>query len=49
MGEVPALGILWTGVVMCSCHHRGQRSVYPRMLGAKISSIYSPSTDEPWF
>jgi hypothetical protein len=49
MGEVPALGILWMGVVMYSCRHRGQLSVYPHMLGAKISSIYGPSPDEPWF
>ncbi|HKA25171.1 MAG TPA: DinB family protein [Candidatus Eisenbacteria bacterium] len=29
-------------------HHRGQFSVYARMAGAKVPSIYGPSADEPW-
>jgi uncharacterized damage-inducible protein DinB len=29
-------------------HHRGQLSVYLRMSGAKVPSIYGPSKDEPW-
>jgi uncharacterized damage-inducible protein DinB len=29
-------------------HHRGQLSVYLRLVGAKVPSIYSPSADEPW-
>jgi uncharacterized damage-inducible protein DinB len=29
-------------------HHRGQMSVYLRMAGAKVPSIYGPSADEPW-
>lgn len=29
-------------------HHRGQLSVYLRMSGAKVPSIYGPSGDEPW-
>ena len=29
-------------------HHRGQLSVYLRMAGAKVPSIYGPSADEPW-
>jgi len=29
-------------------HHRGQLSVYMRMLDAKVPSIYGPSADEPW-
>ena len=29
-------------------HHRGQFSVYLRMVGAKVPSIYGPSLDEPW-
>jgi uncharacterized damage-inducible protein DinB len=49
MGEVPILNILWMGVVMHCCHHRGQLSVYLRMLGAKVPSIYGPSADEPWW
>lgn len=49
MGEVPIMGILWMGIVMHCCHHRGQLSVYLRMMGAKVPSIYGPSGDEPWF
>ena len=30
-------------------HHRGQLSVYLRMAGGKVPSIYGPSGDEPWF
>jgi uncharacterized damage-inducible protein DinB len=48
-GEMPAMAILWMGVVMHCCHHRGQLSVYLRMMGAKVPSIYGPSGDEPWF
>ena len=29
-------------------HHRGQFSVYLRMVGAKVPSIYGPTRDEPW-
>lgn len=29
-------------------HHRGQLSVYLRMSGGKVPSIYGPSKDEPW-
>jgi uncharacterized damage-inducible protein DinB len=29
-------------------HHRGQLSVYLRMAGGKVPSIYGPSADEPW-
>ena len=28
-------------------HHRGQLSVYLRLAGAKVPSIYGPSADEP--
>ena len=31
-----------------SIHHRGQLSVYLRMTGSKVPSIYGPSRDEPW-
>ncbi len=39
--------ILWMGI-MDTIHHRGQLSVYLRMAGAKVPSIYGPSADEPW-
>ena len=29
-------------------HHRGQFSVYLRLAGGKVPSIYGPSADEPW-
>jgi uncharacterized damage-inducible protein DinB len=29
-------------------HHRGQLSVYVRMAGGLVPSIYGPSADEPW-
>jgi uncharacterized damage-inducible protein DinB len=29
-------------------HHRGQFSVYLRMVGGKVPAIYGPSLDEPW-
>ncbi len=29
-------------------HHRGQLSVYQRIAGGRVPSIYGPSGDEPW-
>ncbi len=29
-------------------HHRGQLSVYQRIAGGKVPSIYGPTADEPW-
>lgn len=29
-------------------HHRGQLTVYLRLAGGKVPSIYGPSADEPW-
>lgn len=29
-------------------HHRGQMTVYLRLLGAAVPSIYGPTADEPW-
>jgi uncharacterized damage-inducible protein DinB len=29
-------------------HHRGQFSIYLRMAGGHVPSIYGPSGDEPW-
>ena len=37
---------LWF-MLMDTIHHRGQLSVYLRMSGAKVPSIYGPSRDEP--
>jgi uncharacterized damage-inducible protein DinB len=30
-------------------HHRGQLTVYLRLLGAKVPSLYGPSADEQRF
>ena len=47
MGQIRRADILWT-TLMDSIHHRGQFSVYLRLVGAKVPSIYGPSGDEPW-
>jgi hypothetical protein len=47
MGEVRRADMFWL-MLMDSVHHRGQFSIYLRMVGAKVPSIYGPSADEPW-
>lgn len=47
MGQLRKADILWT-MLMDSVHHRGQFSIYLRLVGAKVPSIYGPSGDEPW-
>lgn len=47
MGDFRALDVLWTSL-MDQVHHRGQFSVYLRMVGAKVPSIYGPTADETW-
>ena len=47
MGEVPVIEVLWF-MLMDSIHHRGQLSVYLRMAGGRVPSIYGPSADEEW-
>jgi len=47
MGDVRRGDLLWM-MVMDKVHHRGQFSVYLRMAGGKVPSIYGPSADEPW-
>jgi uncharacterized damage-inducible protein DinB len=47
IGDVPLVQLLWW--MLCDhIHHRGQFSVYLRMAGGKVPSIYGPSADEPW-
>jgi uncharacterized damage-inducible protein DinB len=48
MGEFPVPDFLWFAL-HDQIHHRGQFSVYLRMSGGKVPSIYGPSADEPWF
>ncbi len=47
MADVRRLDFLWF-LLMDMVHHRGQFSVYLRMAGGKVPSIYGPSADEPW-
>jgi uncharacterized damage-inducible protein DinB len=46
-GDVRVGDMLWASLNM-SIHHRGQLSVYLRIAGGKVPSIYGPSKDEPW-
>jgi uncharacterized damage-inducible protein DinB len=41
------IDLLWF-MLSDQIHHRGQLSVYVRMAGGKVPSIYGPSADEPW-
>ena len=47
IADVRRADMLWL-MLSDSIHHRGQFSVYLRMVGAKVPSIYGPSGDEPW-
>jgi uncharacterized damage-inducible protein DinB len=44
--DIPMTEFLWF-LLFDHVHHRGQLSVYLRMVG-KVPSIYGPSGDEPW-
>jgi len=46
-GDYPAVTFIWF-MLSDQIHHRGQLSVYNRMAGGKVPSIYGPSADEPW-
>jgi len=48
MGEVTRINFAWF-LLFDQIHHRGQLSVYLRMAGGKVPSIYGPTADEPWF
>ncbi len=45
--DIPKRTVFWM-FLMDAVHHRGQLSVYLRMLDAKVPSIYGGSLDEPW-
>ena len=47
VGDVRRMDFLWF-LLHDEIHHRGQFSVYLRMAGGKVPSIYGPSGDEPW-
>jgi uncharacterized damage-inducible protein DinB len=46
--DMSRMDFVWF-VMSDQIHHRGQLSVYLRMAGGKVPSIYGPSGDEPWF
>lgn len=48
MGELTRLHWIWF-LLHDEIHHRGQFSVYVRMAGGTLPSIYGPTADEPWF
>jgi uncharacterized damage-inducible protein DinB len=47
MGEITRMDWAWF-LLHDQIHHRGQFSVYVRIAGGKVPSIYGPSADEPW-
>ena len=47
VGEVTRMEWLWF-LLHDEIHHRGQFSIYLRLAGGKVPSIYGPSADEPW-
>lgn len=47
MGEISRHDWIWF-LLHDQIHHRGQFSVYLRMAGGKVPSIYGPTADEPW-
>ena len=44
--QLRVLDILWLEL-HDQIHHRGQFSVYLRLVGARVPSIYGPTADEP--
>jgi uncharacterized damage-inducible protein DinB len=47
VGDVRRGNTLWT-FLYDGIHHRGQLTIYQRIAGGKVPSIYGPSGDEPW-
>ena len=47
MGRKTRMNWLWF-LLHDQIHHRGQLTVYLRMAGGKVPSIYGGSADEPW-
>jgi uncharacterized damage-inducible protein DinB len=44
----PRIGVLRGLIISHMVHHRGQLSVYLRLLDVPVPSIYGPTADEPW-
>ena len=49
MFSMPKAAVLRSFVLSHLIHHRGQLSVYLRLLDVPVPSIYGPSADEPSF
>jgi len=47
LGDYSRIEVAWF-LLHDEIHHRGQFSVYLRMAGGKVPSIYGPTADEPW-
>jgi len=47
MGQMKRSDALWF-FFFDAIHHRGQLTVYSRIAGGKVPSIYGPTADEPW-
>jgi uncharacterized damage-inducible protein DinB len=47
MGDLRVGDVAWM-FLLDNIHHRGQISVYLRMLGAKVPPIYGPNADGEW-
>jgi uncharacterized damage-inducible protein DinB len=47
MGRMSRMAVAWM-LLHDQIHHRGQFSIYLRMAGGKVPSIYGPTADEPW-
>ena len=47
LGDIPTSQFLWF-LLHDQIHHRGQFSIYLRMAGGRVPSIYGPTADEPW-
>lgn len=47
MSDIRRIDFVWF-MLHDEIHHRGQFSIYLRMAGAKVPSIYGPTADEPW-
>jgi uncharacterized damage-inducible protein DinB len=45
--EMPRVGVIRTFLLNHLIHHRGQLSVYLRLLNVPLPSIYGPTADEP--
>ena len=47
IADLRSIDTIWASI-LDNIHHRGQFSIYLRMAGGKVPSIYGPSHDEPW-